>query len=269
MSFVDYRDVAEVVALALAGDDLVDGAFELAAGGMLTRTEIAAMISRHAGRTVLAEDVDPDVALGGMPAGAMRDGLTAMFADYTAYGFRGGNNLVLRTVLGRAPRTLDSYLGELAESAPTTSPNRVGAPASGGSAGGGRLNAVCQADACANAAGSIAAGSGEPMLRCWLLAAAKSRSSTTPTTGRHLHGCLSASLLLFPVAARNPTGTCAARVCVLLTFVPQSSGCCSRGGHCGFLVFGVVLAASRRRVNQSPRGDGGDRCGEDVLWWVC
>jgi hypothetical protein len=218
MSFVDYRDVAEVAALALAGDDLVDGAFELAAGGMLTRTEIAAMISRHAGRTVLAEDVDPDVALGGMPAGAMRDGLTAMFADYTAYGFRGGNNLVLRTVLGRAPRTLDSYLGELAESAPTTSPNRVGAPASGGSAGGGRLNAVCQADACANAAGSIAAGSGEPMLRCWLLAAAKSRSSTTPTTGRHLHGCLSASLLLFPVAARNPTGTCAARVCVLLTF---------------------------------------------------
>lgn len=49
MSFVDYRDVAEVAALALAGDDLVDGAFELAAGGMLTRTEIAAMISRHAG----------------------------------------------------------------------------------------------------------------------------------------------------------------------------------------------------------------------------
>lgn len=85
MSFVDYRDVAEVAALALAGDDLVDGTFELAAGGMLTRTEIAAMISRHAGRTVLAEDVDPDVALGGMPAGAMRDGLTAMFADYTAY----------------------------------------------------------------------------------------------------------------------------------------------------------------------------------------
>ncbi|MDQ2739656.1 MAG: NmrA family NAD(P)-binding protein [Actinomycetota bacterium] len=120
MSFVDYRDVAEVAALAFAGDDLVDGTFELAAGGMLTRTQIAAMISRHAGRTVLAADVDPDVALGSMPEGAMRDGLSAMFADYTAYGFRGGNNLVLRTVLGRAPRTMDSYLAELAESAPTT-----------------------------------------------------------------------------------------------------------------------------------------------------
>lgn len=55
-----------------------------------------------------------------MPAGAMRDGLTAMFADYTAYGFHGGNNLVLRTILGRAPRTLDNYLAELAESVPTT-----------------------------------------------------------------------------------------------------------------------------------------------------
>jgi len=121
MSFVDYRDVAEVAALAFAGDDLVNGTFELAAGGMLTRTEIAAMISHHAGRTVVAEDIEPEVALGGMPAGAMRAGLTAMFDDYTAYGFHGGNNLILRTLLGRAPRTLDnSYLGELARSARTT-----------------------------------------------------------------------------------------------------------------------------------------------------
>jgi hypothetical protein len=37
-----------------------------------------------------------------------------MFADYTAHGFHGGNNLVLRSILARAPRTLDSYLGELA-----------------------------------------------------------------------------------------------------------------------------------------------------------
>ncbi|MFJ4654447.1 NmrA family NAD(P)-binding protein [Nocardia sp. NPDC088792] len=114
MSFVDYRDVAEVAAIALSGDELAYGTFELAAGGVVTRTEIAAMMSRHAGRTVVAQDVDPEVALANMPAGAMRDGLTAMFRDYTAHGFRGGNNLVLRTILGRTPRTLDDYLGELA-----------------------------------------------------------------------------------------------------------------------------------------------------------
>lgn len=114
MTFVDYRDVAEVAATAFATDDLRGGTFELAAGGTVTRTEIAAMISRYAGRTVVAQDVPPEVALSGMPAGAMRDGLTAMFADYTAHGFHGGNDLVLRTILGRAPRSLDDFFGELA-----------------------------------------------------------------------------------------------------------------------------------------------------------
>jgi uncharacterized protein YbjT (DUF2867 family) len=114
MTFVDYRDVAEVAAIAFATDDLIGGTFELAAGGMFTRTEIAALMSRHAGRPVVAVDVEPEVALAGLPAGGMRDGLQAMFADYTAHGFRGGNNLVLRSILGRGPRTLDSFLGELA-----------------------------------------------------------------------------------------------------------------------------------------------------------
>lgn len=123
MTFVDYRDVAEVAALAFATDDLVGGTFELAAGGMLTRSEIAARMTRHAGRPVVAVDVEPDVALAGLPPGAMRDGLGAMFADYTAYGFRGGNNLVLQTILGRTPRTLDSYLGELAARARTARPS--------------------------------------------------------------------------------------------------------------------------------------------------
>jgi uncharacterized protein YbjT (DUF2867 family) len=117
MTFVDYRDVAEVAARAVAHGELVGGTFELAAGGTVTRTEIAAMMSRHAGRTVVAQDVEPDVALAAMPAGEMRDGLAAMFGDYTAHGFHGGNNLVLRTILGRNPRTLEGYLSELAATA--------------------------------------------------------------------------------------------------------------------------------------------------------
>jgi hypothetical protein len=50
---------------------------------------------------------------GQMPAGPMKDGLLAMFADYTAHGFRGGNSLVLRTILGRAPRSLEDFFAEL------------------------------------------------------------------------------------------------------------------------------------------------------------
>jgi uncharacterized protein YbjT (DUF2867 family) len=114
MSFVDYRDVAEVAAIAFAADDLVNGTFELAAGGMLTRSELAVLIGRYAEREVHAVDVDPADALGGMPAGFERDGLSAMFGDYSAHGFHGGNSLVLRTILGRDPRSLTDFFTELA-----------------------------------------------------------------------------------------------------------------------------------------------------------
>jgi uncharacterized protein YbjT (DUF2867 family) len=114
MTFVDYRDVAEVAAIAFASDILVNGTFELASGGMFSRTEIASLMSRYAGREVTAVDVEPDIALDGMPDGPMRDGLTAMFDAYTAHGFHGGNNLVLTSILGRPPRTLDAFFTELA-----------------------------------------------------------------------------------------------------------------------------------------------------------
>jgi uncharacterized protein YbjT (DUF2867 family) len=114
MTFVDYRDVAEAAALAFSTDDLRNGTFELAAGGMVTRTEVAALMAKYAGREVTAQDVAPAQALGGMPGGFERHGLSAMFADYTAHGFHGGNNLALRTILGRAPRSLDDFFAELA-----------------------------------------------------------------------------------------------------------------------------------------------------------
>ena len=49
-----------------------------------------------------------------MPDGPEKDGLRAMFADYTAHGFHGGNSLVLRTILGRPPRSLENFFAELA-----------------------------------------------------------------------------------------------------------------------------------------------------------
>jgi uncharacterized protein YbjT (DUF2867 family) len=101
MTFVDYRDVAEAAAIAFTTDDLVNGTFELAAGGMVTRSGLAALMTRYAGREVVARDGDPSIALQGLPDASLRDGLLAMFADYTAHGFHGGNGLALRTILGR------------------------------------------------------------------------------------------------------------------------------------------------------------------------
>ena len=114
MTFVDYRDVAEAAAIAFTTDDLVHGTFELAAGGMVTRSELAALMTRYAGREVVAQDGDPSIALQGLPDASLSDGLLAMFADYTAHGFHGGNSLALRTILGRTPRSLNDFFAELA-----------------------------------------------------------------------------------------------------------------------------------------------------------
>jgi uncharacterized protein YbjT (DUF2867 family) len=66
MTFVDYRDVAESAAVAFATDDLVNGTFELASGGMVTRTALAALIGpRSALRRSEAQSAqDPETSVG-------------------------------------------------------------------------------------------------------------------------------------------------------------------------------------------------------------
>lgn len=114
--YVDYRDVAEAAALALTGDTLSHGTFELSAPGMVDRVELAQLMSQALGSSVVAEE--PSFAQWAeqaqLPAGPVRDGLERMNADYDAHGFPGGNALVLRAVLGREPRTLAQYIAELA-----------------------------------------------------------------------------------------------------------------------------------------------------------
>src|SRR5699024_1244300 len=114
MSLVDYRDVADAVAEAFASDTLVGGTFELAAPGMYTRNQLAEAMSRRAGAGSSAATVAPGHALAVRQAGYAGDGLGAMFSDYTRHGLHGGNSLVLPTILGRAPRTVEGYLDELA-----------------------------------------------------------------------------------------------------------------------------------------------------------
>lgn len=116
MCYVDYRDVAEAAALALTGDKLDYGTFEVCAPGMFDRLELAAMMSEALGRTI--EAGEPSFAEWAqtvqMAEGPLREGLAIMNADYDRYGFPGGNALVLRAILGREPRTLQHYIQELA-----------------------------------------------------------------------------------------------------------------------------------------------------------
>lgn len=110
-SRVDYRDVAEVAAIALTEDRLLYGSFELCAEGWHNRTEIAAIISDVIRRPIAAARIDPaKAAAGAGPAASM---LEKMFNWYDLRGLR-GNSLTLEAILGRAPRTLRAFFEELA-----------------------------------------------------------------------------------------------------------------------------------------------------------
>jgi uncharacterized protein YbjT (DUF2867 family) len=115
-SYVDYRDVAEVAAIAMTSDKLDYGTFELCDAGMVDRVELVGMMSEALDRSVEAGEptFDEWVQMVHIPEGAMREGMKKMYAHYDRYGFPGGNALVLRSILGREPRPLRQYFYELA-----------------------------------------------------------------------------------------------------------------------------------------------------------
>ena len=111
-SRVDYRDVAEVAAIALTEDRLLYGTYQLCAEGLLDRNDVARLMGEVLGREIEAERLDPDQVApegdDGQPSPMRR-----MFDWYDERGLL-GNPLTLRAILGREPSTLRSYLEELA-----------------------------------------------------------------------------------------------------------------------------------------------------------
>jgi uncharacterized protein YbjT (DUF2867 family) len=114
MCSVDYRDVAEVAAIALTGDELSYGTFELCAPGNQDSHDVAAILSEVLGRPISAVQTPLDEFASQLPEGPFRDGMTRMMTHYDRHGLPGGNSLVLRAILGREPRTLRDYFQELA-----------------------------------------------------------------------------------------------------------------------------------------------------------
>jgi len=116
LCYVDYRDVAEVAAKALTEDGLRYVVFELTAAGTISREDIVAMMSAALGRTITTrtQPVDQWNAENMPPDAALRESFAGIDAFYSRHGFPGGNDLVLRTILGRPPRTMEAYIGQLA-----------------------------------------------------------------------------------------------------------------------------------------------------------
>lgn len=113
MSYVDYRDIADVVAIAFTDNKLDNGTFELSSSGMYNRIELAEIISKSIGDKVEAKEIGFEDFSNGMSDGFTKNGLKAMFEHYDQCGFHGGNSLILETILKRKPRTLQTYFEEM------------------------------------------------------------------------------------------------------------------------------------------------------------
>ncbi|MBB6130611.1 SDR family oxidoreductase [Mucilaginibacter lappiensis] len=115
MAYVDYRNVAEAAALAMTDKRLSFGTFELASPGMFSRVDLAKLMSKKLGKTIVAKDmpVDEWAKQVKIPSGELREGLITMNKEYDKYGFSGGNSLVLETILGRPAHTVPQFIDEL------------------------------------------------------------------------------------------------------------------------------------------------------------
>ncbi|RYG79441.1 NmrA/HSCARG family protein, partial [bacterium] len=114
LSRVDYRDVAEVAAMALTDARLLYGTYELCAEGNLDRHDVAGLLGEVLGRPIEARRAPPPTPSQERPTEA-QNGVRKMAAWYDAHALL-GNPLTLRAILGREPRSLAAYLGELAAS---------------------------------------------------------------------------------------------------------------------------------------------------------
>lgn len=116
---VDYRDVAEVAAIALTESRLDFATLELSAG-MFNRYEIAEMIADELGVPIEAQAIGFDewVAVSHPPyGGSDLELLATVYDHYSRYGL-GGNSVSLSASLRREPRSLRSFIGECASSSP-------------------------------------------------------------------------------------------------------------------------------------------------------
>jgi uncharacterized protein YbjT (DUF2867 family) len=113
---VDFRDVAEVAAIALTEARLTYGTFELCSGEILDRHDVVSVMTEVLGRPVQAGEMSFDdfAAVAGAQLDARQLALFAeVFRANDEHGVA-GNGLVLEAILGRAARTLRDYLRDLA-----------------------------------------------------------------------------------------------------------------------------------------------------------
>jgi uncharacterized protein YbjT (DUF2867 family) len=116
-SFLDVRDIAAVAAKALAGGAHSGKIYELNGPEALNYTELAAKISKAAGREVKYVDIPMDAQRKAMLEQQMPEWLVNALLDLQQYYLGGQGSEVdglLQDLLGRPPITMDQFLQEYA-----------------------------------------------------------------------------------------------------------------------------------------------------------
>ncbi|MGM4875204.1 NmrA/HSCARG family protein [Bradyrhizobium sp. 956_D2_N1_5] len=120
---VDYRDVAEIAATALTDSKLDYATLELCAG-MFSRIDIVSIMSRKLGRPVTAEEPNFEewAKVTRLPYDDHQlELLSKVHNHYRQYGL-GGNSLLLSAALGREPRSMEQYIGDLVHQSASENP---------------------------------------------------------------------------------------------------------------------------------------------------
>ena len=111
-SFIDTRDIASVAARLLSTDSFVNAAFDLTGTQALDHDEVAAILSRVAGRVIGYTDITPE----GMREGLLGAGLPSDYAEFLIFilgAFKAGYSErvtdEVRRITGQDPISFEHY----------------------------------------------------------------------------------------------------------------------------------------------------------------
>lgn len=111
-SFIDVRDIADVVVRLISTDDLNNQAFDITGKQSLDHDEVAAVLSKVAGRTITYQENSPEV----LKQGFIGAGVPEDYADFLllilgffAQGYSAHTTTAVKELLGHEPTSFEQY----------------------------------------------------------------------------------------------------------------------------------------------------------------
>ena len=111
-SFIDARDIALVAARLLTSEALANRDFDLTGPRALDHAEVAAILTRAAGKTIVFTDITPEAMLQGLlGAGLPKDyaEFLVLILGYFKAGYAERTTDAVLQVTGQPPRTIEQY----------------------------------------------------------------------------------------------------------------------------------------------------------------